>query len=452
MAMRRNSRLPGLSVAIKLALAGCLACSLAGCGSGSPTGSSPELLRRQAENAEIEGRFDWARVYYGELRKQVHEDPELLRREGLAWLAGYQQSWSEGIRLLGLSLAKEEDRETRRRLVEKATALGDFAAAQQFADKLADSAYDLCLRAEAELGEPEKARGLAEQALAKASKEHVEPALVARIHLLLASLAEGRGEVGLALEYAKAATLEAPLDPAGFYLLGRLYRRAREAEPAKAALERCEALRRLSHDGTLKPLPPAEALTLLRDLEAQASPAFSFSRRKLELLFAAGEREEAQTLIEKLRQDPAFGPRERAEAATWAAASGSKQLARTLFEEVLAVKRNDIGAESSLAVLELERGAFSDARQRLEKAMVVAPGIARYEALMARLALSEDKAEEAEQHFRRALELAPWNWDWRQSLAELLIAQGRQNELPQLLANLPETPPAAEAFLARFAH
>lgn len=425
---------------------------LVACGGGPGAGSAEKtekLLELRALNAEIEGRWDWARIYYGELRATRPTDAGLLRREGLAWLAGYQQSWSEGMRLLEASLQLEENTEARQQWVEKAIALGELDKAKLAVGKLGEGAQALLLAAEAHADRPGEAQTLATRALEAAKQENLDPQIRARIHLLLATLADQNGDAEKTLEHVRQAARDSPLDPSAPYLEGRLHRRARRMTEAEQALARSEQLRLFHHDGTLKPLPPAEALALLREIEKNSPPSLAIGRRKLELLFASGLREEAESLLNALRQDPSFTIRDRALAATWAADAGSIALARTLFEEVLALDAEDRGAISSLAVLDLERGALKEARVRLEQALVQDPGIGRYHAVLARVALAEDRADEAERHGREAIRLAPWNWDWRQACAELLLARGKQDEFRSLLMNLPEKGPAAEAFLQR---
>jgi len=436
-------RIPAGALAAALLLAGC------GGGPSSPPGEDGdgELDRLRAENAVAQGRHDWARIYYRRDHQRHPERVESLRREGLAWLSGYQQSLSEGTEVLRRYLElRPDDAEAARRLVSSLLLLGEWSAAREWADRLGDGAEAHRLRAEAALeADPEAAREAVGRALEAAPEDP-------RILALAARVAERAGEVEAARRYAERAVRRDPFDATSFYLLGRLARRQGDLPAAREALEIHQLLRRLQHDGTMAPLEPEAALEVLGELRGKLpAETFAVRRREVTLLFEAGRLAAATDALESVAADPEASTADLLTFATLAGEAGRTALSRRLFERVLEADPENRGAVASLALLDLEAGRLDDAGERLDAALARDPHFARYRYLRGLVARARDRPEAAREHLERAVELAPWEWPWRRDLADLLLAVGDEEGFRRAVAGAPEETPAVEAYRRRHA-
>ncbi len=405
-----------------------------------------DLAWLRAQNAEAEGRFDWARIYY---RQDLAAHPDRLasqRGEAISWLSGYQQSLSQGALLLRRYLERQPDDDLVQRLVRTLLLLGDWEQARTWVDRLAPSPAADLLRAEAWLpADLEVAHRAASQALGH------DPQL-ARGHALLAQIAESRGQPEDALFHAREAVARDPFDFQSFYLIGRLLRQQGDRAGALQALELHQGLRQLFHDGTMQPLAPEAALTLFEKLLPQLPQAtFAVKKKQLELLFQTGRLGPAQALAEELAAAPLASRQDLLEVATWAGEQGRTALARKLFTQVQASHPQDRGANASLALLDLDRGELAAASTRLQAALAADPHFARYHYLLGRVARAQDQPQVALAHWLQATLLAPWEWPWREDLANLLLSLGEIERFQAVLSETPEETPAAAAYRSRHA-
>ena len=425
-----------LAVGLWLLLGGC-----------QPAERASDLDLARAENALLEERHDWARVY---LARDVERHPDhldSLRRLGLAWSSGYQQSLSEAAATFERYLEHQpDDQEILLRLIDTQQLIGQWEQARPWLDHLDDSAAANLARARllAEI-EPEAARPAIERALAT---DPAQPGVQA----LAAEIFARDGDSGAALGLAEAAVASNPFDYQSWYLLARLRRAQGDSEGARQALDVQSKVRRLQEDGTMGSVSDSEKLALLDQIEPSVAAAgrYRFERRRAELLFATGETHAAVALAQRLLSEPQADLTDRLRFAKWAEEAGRRALARDLFDDILAKNPDHRGALSSVVILRLHSGELASARNLVEQGLRRHPNYARLHFLRGRIELAEGHQPAALAAYHRAIELAPWESGWRLALAELLRRQGELAAVRQLLDEAPEANPRIEAFRERW--
>lgn len=396
----------------------------------------------RAENALHQGRHDWARIYYRRDRERHPERLSSLEGEGLAWLAGYQQSLSTGIELLDAYLAKAGPQpELERRLAAAELLLGEWERARARLARAGEGPEADLLAIEAAHGGPEAGAALA-RALAEAPGD-------ARVQAKAAELAHAAGDAAAARRHAEEAVRLNPLAYPSWYLLGRLAQRAGDRAAAERAFRLHQLTSRLRHDGTLAPLPPAEALAALTELEGllpAARETLPVLRLEVETAFAAGALDAALDALAALTTHREATADDLMVGAAQAHAAGKSTAARRAAERALELDPAHLGARASLAQLELEAGRFAEAAAAITKGLGASPHMARFHLLKARLALAQGGEGEALAELGEAVDLAPWEWTWRTELADLLLAKGERDGARQLIAEAPEEAPGLLAW------
>ncbi len=412
-----------------------------------PGDAKSELDLARAENALLEERHDWARIY---LARDVERHPDhldSLRRLGLAWSSGYQQSLTEAAATFERYLEHEpDDQEILLRLIDTQQLIGQWEQARPWIDHLDDSAAANLTRARllAEI-EPDAARPAIERALA------LDPSTPG-VQALAAELFARDGDSAAALELAGEAVASNPFDYQSWYLLARLRRGNGDSEGVRQALEIQAQVRRLQEDGTMGTVADSEKLKILDQIEPWVAPAgrYRFEHRRAELLFATGQTSAAVSLVKRLLDEPQVDLTDRLHFAKWAEEAGRRSLARRLFDDILAENPDHRGALSSVAILRLQSGDLAAARSLVEEGLEQYPNYARLHFLTGRIEVAESHEPAALAAYRRAIELAPWESGWRLALAELLRRQGDLDSVRQLLDEDPESNPQIEAFRDRW--
>ncbi len=418
--------------------------ALSGCRSGE---SADDLNLARAENAFLEERHDWARIYLARDWERHPDHLDSLRELGLAWTSGYQQSLTEGAATFARYLERvPDDQEILLRLLSTQQLIGQWDEARRWIDHLDESAAAHLARARLFLEiEPEAARPAIERALA------LDPTTPGA-QLLAAEIFERDGATATALELAAAAVATNPFDYQGWYLLGRLRRVTGDREGARQALEVQGKVRRLQEDGTMATVADSEKLKLLRQIEPWIAPSgrYRFERRRAELLFSTGDTAAAVALVQRLLAEPEIDLADRLRYGKWAEEAGRRALARQLFDQILSENPDHRGALSSVAILHLQSGELAAARALIESGLERHPTYARLHFLRGRVAVAQDQEPAAIVAYRRAIELAPWEANWRLTLAEILRRQGDLDSVRRLLDEAPEANPRIEAFADRW--
>jgi tetratricopeptide (TPR) repeat protein len=402
-----------------------------------------ELLR--ARNAVAQGRYDWARIHYGRDHERHPERLSSLREHALCWLSGYQQSLSRGTELLREYHSRAPgDTEAARSLVRALLLLGEQVEARERAALLpADPDSDL-LRAQALLdADTEAARRAIEGALAGAPDD-------ARVQATAAEVYERSGEADRSRTHAERAVALDPLRYTTLYQLARLHRKRGEHQASARYLRLHQDVTRLLQLGTLAPLPPAEALSLLDRIQGELGEGgFPLRKRRVRLLLDAGRLQEAVAAARGLSDDPQATLTDLLELATWTGEHGRHGEARQMFEGVLRRHPGNAGAVASLAQIEIDAGRLAAARARLTEASGRDAGLARFHLLLGRVERREGRLDAARERLERAVELAPWEWSWRKDLGDVLLAQGRDREFRAVLRAAPEEAPGLAEYARR---
>lgn len=418
-----------------------LALLLAACHPGGE--ADLDLLR--AENALAQGRHDWARIHFERDFAAHPERLSSLEGEGLAWLTGYQQSLSTGITKLTLLLAETGPKpEVERAMARAEMVLGEWERVRERLPRLGGGVDADLIAAEALLPtDPAAALAAAERLLAV---DAADP----RGHLRKAEALQRLGRLPEAHAAAERAAAGNPLYAPTFYLLARLERALGREAAARFRFDLYERVNRLEHTGTLSPLPPAEALSLLgeiRRLMPEAQAALSLLRREVEIAFAAGDLSAGQIALEALVIHPQANADALMKAAAQAHTAGRTSAAKAAIRRALELEPGHSGARLSEAQIALETGDLAAAERALDEVAAAQPNLARQHFFRGRLEQARGEEEKARASFGRAVHLAPWEAGWRLELAELLLAAGRKDEARRLVAEAPEASPALEAWV-----
>lgn len=438
---------PGSALAALLLLA-----LLAGCGAGgkstAPGQEDADLAFHRGVNALDEGRYEWARRHFADDLARHPERAAAWRYAGIAWSAGPQQSLSRVAECYSRYLELEDDGAIRLRLAQQLFLLGEVARSRELLATLPSRPAADLLRANLELGDGEiaAARRAVEAALAAAPD-------LAAVHATAALVYQRADEHAQALVHARRAVTLDPLDYKSHYLAARLARLAGDTKVAEEALQRHQLLTRLQGEGSLAPPTPAEALRLMRTLEAQlddeAKVAKTWRWRLMELLVETGRRDEATPLVAALAADPAaLTPTEALTLGAYAERLGDPDLAAQLYTSLTASDDGAARREARfrLARLAVAAGDSAAARSWLRTALVDHPHIARLHYLLAQIALQSGEEKEATAALEQAVSLAPWRDDYRIALADRLLAAGRDDDARALIAAAPEPAPTLEQY------
>ncbi len=431
----RTRRLLSLAVLAVFAACGAAACGPAG---------DPDLDLLRAENALAQGRHDWARIHFARDFAAFPQRLDSLKAEGLAWLSGYQQSLSTGIEKLTLYLEKSgPDSELERAMARAELVLGEQARVRERLPRMGEG-FDTDLIAAEVLLSTDTAAALAAAERAVAAKPGE-----ARGHLRRAEALARLGRSEDAHQAARRAAGLHPLSPTVSYLLARLERGLGREDEARRSFDLYEKVNRLEHTGTLSPLPPAEALALVSDIEAavpEAGSALSLLRRKVELGFAAGELTVAEEALAALSNHTEVSADLLMVAAAQAHTAGRTSTAKRAIRRALELAPEHAGARLSLAQIALETGDLAAAEAALLEVAATQPHLARRHLFRARLEQVRGEEAKARASYSRAVHLAPWESGWRLELAGLLLAAGQRDEARALVAAAPEASPALEAW------
>ncbi|MBP9144678.1 MAG: hypothetical protein KBF21_02280 [Thermoanaerobaculia bacterium] len=393
-----------------------------------------ELARQRALTAEMEGRSDLARGFWGEVVLSHPDDLPALRSAALAWLRGTQISTSEGlIRLDRYLVRMPGDMLARREGVEARLLTGNWTAAYAEATHLPESEAEThALRARALMAsDAAAARAAIDQALLRAPD-------LPYIHLLAAEIAYELDDFAAVEGHALQALGAGPTRLRAAYLLGRSALREGDREGAERWLGIHRQMRALLGEGSAAAPSPREGLALLADLEAQLGESLPDLRLlRVRWWLAVGDLGQAEVLARELA--PALTPDELGELGRSAYAAKRGRLARELFEHVQRLAPLDPGAATSLALLDLDEGAPEAARGRLVALLAgrsAGAPCARCEVVLARAEQRLGNEAEGLDRLRRAVRWAPWKREWVEELARQLELLGRAGERQQVLADL----------------
>lgn len=347
---------------------------------------------------------------------------------------------------------RPDDRETAARLAESLVLLGKWQQAAEWGERLGDGVRAQMLRARLLLeSDPERAEAALAAAFTAQSEtgesHHRLEALAARVY-------HQNGDPENAALHARRAIELDPLDLQSTYLLARLRQRLGDAVAAGERLATHQLLAQLTGAGSLPEPASAEGLRLLLEIEPRAhGSAIEFRLEKLRRLVANGRRDEARPLLAALTELPQLTPARRLELVGLADKLGDFDRARALLETVLgeeAAAANHREALYGLAVFAHRTGDRPRVRELVAEGLERFPHAARFHHLLGRVELADGDSEAAAAGFRRALELAPWKSDCRIDLANLFLSEERLDDVGALLAEVPETDPALDAYRRRY--
>lgn len=393
-------------------------------------------MRARAKYAFEQGRWDWARVYSGQLAESPRDRADALRMLGVSWLSGAGGSLSRGTSVLARYLEmRPGDLSVRRQLVVTLLRSGQFVEAERWAEGLGEDAESLALLSRVFAGQdPGRAQRLAMRAL------DLDPSQI-DAHGVLARLAEARGEFQISYDHALEVIELNPLDARSYGRLLRLERYRGESDSTSRFVEASEIAGRLVQSRDAGRLPLMRELSLIRRLgELIGTESAPLRKRLTELLLVTGRIDEGLAGIRGLQSDGLLSISDRLVFGRQMADLDRFKEARHQYQAVLDEDAGNATARSSVALCDLALGEATKARESMLAAVEEDPWWAGYHAVLGRIELGRQNPAGAVSRLEIALELAPWKTDWRRLLETSLRTAGRARDADRVAARHPRLP------------
>ena len=415
---------------------------LAACGQSA---ADRDLAYQRGLNAMQEQQFDWARLYFGQDVEQHPDRVESWRNMGIVWRSGTQQSTTQATYALRRYLKQRpEDTEMRLLLARSLLYTGEWSAALRWLEPL-EPTLDVCLvRATLLLKlDPSAAWQAVSQAIQLAPQDP-------KVHELAAQIAFQTSDLAQSFQHAQQAAKLGSLDHHTYYVLANVWRKRGKLEQAKHTLETQQMLSTLSYRQQTAGLSATEKLPLIQALETRLSTRpYVLRKRKLRLLFEAGQTQPAIQELEELQVHPHTTARDRVEFARAAEKAGQLTLAEQLFRQALEQAPAQHNARTGLARLAYQAGDFATTQRLAREGLQQAPYLARYHYLLGRVALRLDDIAAAKQHLHAALRFAPWEIEWRLELIKIYLADGAFDRIRTVINDAPQQDPRLQQFKRR---
>ncbi len=392
-----------------------------------------DLNFQRGLNAMAQGRYDWARHYFIEDLRENPERPDSLRALGLAWVAGYEGSLSNGVAVFRQYMAlRPDDDQIQIELAKALLRLGQKQEARFLAVAADDSLQSNQLLAEIEL-QDNSASAL--KYILRALE--IDPDSY-RSQLLAAKIYQALAQYETALIHANLAAYADPFPKATFYILSQLHREMGEPEKAEKSLAVYELLDDLPENSMPNRLTLFEELALmnkLKDLLASDSPKFQMTMCRL--LWETGQRDEAEHLLDLIESKIDLMPQHWLVFADLAAELGKTQLAIIYYERFAAENTDNGVSLLKRAELATRMGDLVEAKKLLKRGLEQYPNHAPFLYSLGTISLGQNQLEEAEMYLIEALEVAPWQTTYRITLADIYLSDGRLDAFEQLLRQSP---------------
>ena len=441
-----------LHVAVGLTLGLALSCA--------PTGDS-DLSYHRAMNAAALGQNDWARHYFAQDLEQNPDRLESLRQMGIGWISGHEGSLTHGVEAFRSYLERDpDDAQVRlhlarslyrlRKLPEALEALAPLTAPASPATepdptKAGAIAFDTALLSAQILmeSEPSKALAAIEECL------ELQPDSYAA-RLQAAKIQQRLGRFDQAAEMAQQAIAADPIPAETYVLAANLHRRLGDQQAAAEALKKHELARRLPSPGRRAQLSPRQELQVLERLGAGIDPVPAAFRQRLALAqVATGQVDAAWPWIETLLNDSEAQISRLTDLGQAVREAGQGGRSRQIFERVLELQPDHLGAHTQLIMIHIELRDLDQAQIFLEKALKLDPNHGPFHFAAGQMHLRAGREPEAEDAMRNAVNLVPWFAAYRTALIDMVLSRGDRQGALDLLADAPASDPLLEVYQRR---
>jgi putative PEP-CTERM system TPR-repeat lipoprotein len=379
-----------------------------------------ELIVMLGDAQAALGDYGAAEHYYGLARRELDNDPRLLERIGK--MQALQSRMDDAVQTFEQVLALSESTEATVFLGMLYLSQGQVAEAEVIADRsLARNpenlaALNLKAASQAAAGDPEQARALMEDLVAKHPDFRA-----AAINLVRLDIREDRLKAAhRRLEPLLAA---APEDTTLLREAARLFAAAGQAD---RAIEMLERVRDIEPDAVrpalelialhLRNQQPEAALGVAEDLHDRVPTNFNATLALAKTRLRAGQRALAMNVL----------------------AQAERQL------------RDNPGQHVALAAVQAEAGQYVEARRTLSEALRLAPDLASANLAMARLLAREERFGEASDHAERVLRSQPRLPEALQLLGDIAFAQQDYATADSHYQRLTEVTDSAQVAIRRF--